>query len=1281
MPAEIIPFDRFWRAGHPMHPRTTPWRRWSAYFVLTLLVGLIGGYAYITDSNRVRRMAESYLSEMLGQHVQVRRATLSIFEGLRLDDVKIRLTGEPNDQPPIFSADTFVIRYSLRQLLAGRIEATQIIAKRPHVQLTQDLDSLLRSYHKVVGAAPSLPATERPSVHRPPPFPEISLRDARVDYRETRPDGSTSFGTLALEGQFSPAEGADRYNFSLQTRGMSEKMGPYIEGSISLASGRITAQLRNFELGQDIRLMLPAPVRQWWEQHELAGKVDINELSYVLPHGQSEAKFTVRTALQGVTLLLRPGELMSTDESDRVASVRDTIETMGSLYRIAGYQGLGPWQPVSDLLTSAPIRLDDMAGGFVFSEDGIRVQAVQADIEGNRIFIDGNIRGYPGRPGLPEPPATLHITSGGKVLTFPASPAYTNSLPHALREIYDQLRPEGTCKLDVTIARSVAGGKISVDGEIDILDGNFIFLRFPYPVRHAGGKIVFSPASGTAPERLELNLHGLGILGGPNEKTMVHVTGLMGPLGNDAGVAIRVASDEVFSEETLTNAFPIEVQRTLRMFGAEGKGQSPTFHGSFTCDVNRAVGPDQPWLLFTHVKIDSGTGALAAFPYPLKDLAMELKIGEDHVDIINAHMNKGPASLRVDGKVTWAPQVRVRVGHHFEMHRTNEPTIVSLTVSAHDLPIDQDLLDALPADRRQWIEELGLSGKLDINGTVRSETQARPIIPANRNSPLANSGPVDSALPEMAYDLDLTLHDGTVWPRQGTFAVSDVTGKFKLTPQSIELVGLKGRREDATLGITGEMEFGDTGTSATLRLTADNMTLDPPLYAILPKAGQQAWDQLRPKGTLDAIVDFTGPIGAVKPGATPPSEHEKVILKPRQMAVNPKVFPYALDHVTGTVVVDDGKTTLENITAKHGEGTLKLSGNAEEVGKNDVWTLALEGKSVTVDKSFITAMPAALAESLGSMGLKGKVDWAIPRFVYTAPHESADPTIGTIDIAGKIMLDHTDLDVGVSLAGVTGTLTGRGVVENGRTKELHGQIDVASMTAAGRPVTNFHGTVDRDAGSDETRLAKMAAVFADGDIAGNVTLTSPAKGPSRYSIDMVLRDADAAIIAHTEKAGLKGQLSASLGLEGIVDDPKSRRGRGDVLVNGQGMYELPVVLGLLQITNLALPINHPFTEGSARFNVDGQRVTFDNISLSSKSMRMQGEGHLDFDTKKVAMTFTTDNPRALQIPFISDIWRNAQKELFKIEVRGTVQSPKVTARSFNTVTTTVDEVFNHGKKQ
>jgi hypothetical protein len=917
-----------------------------------------------------------------------------------------------------------------------------------------------------------------------------------------------------------------------------------------------------------------------------------------------------------------------------------------------------------------------MAGAFVFSEAGIAVEGVQADIEGNRIFIDGKVHGYPGRPGLAEPPATLHITSGGKVLTLPAAPAYTNSLPRAVREIYDQLRPQGTCKLDVTVARPIAGGKISVDGQIDVLDGNFVFLRFPYPVRKATGKIVFSPAKGAIPERLEMNLRGLGIKGGPNENTMVSVVGVMGPLGNEAGVGIRVASDEVFSEKTLTNAFPIEVQRTLRMFDAEGEGQFPTFHGSFTCDVNRAVGADEPWLLFTHVKIDSATGSLEAFPYPLKDLAIELKIGEDHVDIINAHMKKGPATLRVDGRVSWAPQVRVRVGRHFELRRTNAPTVTKLTVAAQNLPIDDDLLAALPVDRRQWIEEMGLSGRLDINGVVRSHSQGHGPSTTHRAMPGDRPAP-----PEISYELDIALHDGTVWPRQGTFAVSEVAGTLKLKPDAIELQELTGKREEATLGATGSVAFGANGATAKLQLTADNLMLDPPLYAILPKAAQDAWNQLRPQGSLDATVNFAGPVGKVRPTTQPVTERQRVVLKPHEMAIHPKIFPYPLDHVSGSVVVDNGKTTLHDITARHGEGAFALSGSAETVGENDVWSLAMQGKNVTIDKALIDAMPAAVGASLRSMELKGTVDWDIPRFVFTSPHESEDLAAGTIEADGKIVLKDAALDVGVALADVNGTLSGRGVVEAGETREIHGQVDVSSMTAAGRPVTKFHGIVDRDTDSEETRLTKMAAAFADGDVAGSVTLASPKKGAARYNIDLVLRDADAAIIAHTEKAGLKGRLSASLGLEGIVDDPKSRRGRGDVLVSGQGMYQLPVVLGLLQITNLALPINHPFNEGSARYSVDGQRVTFDNISLSSKSMRMQGEGHLDFDTRKVSMTFTTDNPNALQIPFISDVWRNAQKELFKIEVRGTVQSPKVTANTLNTVTTTVDEVFNHGRKQ
>ena len=74
-------------------------------------------------------------------------------------------------------------------------------------------------------------------------------------------------------------------------------------------------------------------------------------------------------------------------------------------------------------------------------------------------------------------------------------------------------------------------------------------------------------------------------------------------------------------------------------------------------------------------------------------------------------------------------------------------------------------------------------------------------------------------------------------------------------------------------------------------------------------------------------------------------------------------------------------------------------------------------------------------------------------------------------------------------------------------------------------------------------------------------------------------------------------------------------------------------------------------------------------------MLMTGDGHLDFGTRQVRMTFVTDNPGGFQVPFLQDLWRGAQHELLRIHVKGTVQEPKVQAGMFGTVTTTVDEVF------
>src|SRR3974377_1730461 len=113
MPKSLQPpdrlFDRTWRPGHPFHPRISLTRRWAMGIIFFLLCCIIWGYAFITDSNRVGRMAEQYLSSLLGGKVTVGSATLSIFEGLRLDVVTLYTDPSRSPASMLFSAKSFVV--------------------------------------------------------------------------------------------------------------------------------------------------------------------------------------------------------------------------------------------------------------------------------------------------------------------------------------------------------------------------------------------------------------------------------------------------------------------------------------------------------------------------------------------------------------------------------------------------------------------------------------------------------------------------------------------------------------------------------------------------------------------------------------------------------------------------------------------------------------------------------------------------------------------------------------------------------------------------------------------------------------------------------------------------------------------------------------------------------------------------------------------------------------------------------------------------------------------
>ncbi len=700
-------------------------------------------------------------------------------------------------------------------------------------------------------------------------------------------------------------------------------------------------------------------------------------------------------------------------------------------------------------------------------------------------------------------------------------------------------------------------------------------------------------------------------------------------------------------------AFSPEVHQALSLFDAPGKGQFPQFQGAFSTHVLRKIGANQRITYDTDIKLVDATAALVGFPYPARHVQADVHVRDGYVDVESAEMRRGNATVDLSGRVSWNDPAAGPVP-------TTGPT--ALTVTVRDLPVDDDLLAALPADCADWIRKTGVKGLLDVDGTLHAP-------PATIEHPGAAGQPPASrpSAAALEYDFAITLHDGSVRPRNGDFLVTDVGGRMHLTRDRLDLLTVHGRHGTGTLSAQGSVTW--TGDTPHLAFTASgqNLLLEKSLYALLPPAARDAWDELQPAGTLDAEVSYApvdtgaapGPtvrvdltaapaiasIEPVVPAAPTPSVADsglppgfRATLKPRSLTATLRSIPYRLDHVGGTVEVSPEGVVLRDITASHDKARFTLSGTGA-VGQATAWDLKLTGQDVESDADLHRALPAALTDLIDGLKLKGKIGIRLDRFVYRPPLGAAGGSTASpeIDLRGALTLDGANLNVGVPIDSVKGALTFDAAVRQGRLHSLTGALDLGSLRMAGRTVSDLKATLAKPAERQELIIDGMQGILAGGDVAGQASLSFPDDGPSRYVLSLVVRNADVKDLAGETDQNLSGRLTASLALEGAWGKADARRGRGDVVVTGKDLYRIPVVLGMMQITNLSLPISSPFNSGIARYSVEGQKVAFEKIELRSNNMLMSGDGKLDFATKQVRMNFVTDNPGGFQVPIVQDL--------------------------------------------
>jgi hypothetical protein len=1226
-------FEKSWRPRHPLRRRHCAARRRTMAIVLLFLAIIIFGYVYLTDAQRVRSMASAYLSDLLGGEVTIGKANLSIFEGLRLDDVTLRVDKGYQPDSIIFHARTFLIRYHLTELLAGRLSATQIIAIDPVVMLVEDSQTHRWNYQRLWNGhgPPKRPRSN--GVLGPMILPQVILRDAEVAYMELRQGKTVPVGWYSIEGSLVPNdEEPDRYDFQLQSRGRAS-MGPSVNGILRTQGGISIAHMQNFTFGPDVKTMLLAEPRQWCEWHQLQGSINVPEMVYNPNPGGSGPIFRAELVLSDVEMAIHPQEWMTREQNRRIQSFHDFLGTS----QASRWLSPGVIQALRRLSTPEPIRFSQVSGDLVFTEQGIELSGITGKVESNWFNIDGTMQGY-----SPDAPAHLTISSvTGHDLDIPdISPDYLGTLPKEAQDVIEHLHPRGTCAIRVDIQRGEPGGKPSIKGQIDIKDGQFVFADFPYPISRVTGQILIGddPIAHMDGIRL-LNVEGHGPRDGPNADATVTLNGFVGPLKGVSGVSLQVEGTNVIGDAVARAALPPDARRALQMFDPDGHGEFPKFHGSFSCHVFREPGPHKPWKVDTYLKFDNAEGRLAAFPYPLKLYTGWLDIHDGYLNLVDARMRRGDGELAIGGIIRWKTTTST----------STQPSGPYLKVTARNLPIDDDLKNALPTPQRAWVQNSGLSGVLDMDGR---------IFPSGGSE-------------NVSFTFDGSLRDGKIQSDGAEAAMSGLTAKLHLIPTRLEIDGLTGQRGPSTLTAQATIDWAGGRPRIILSAAANSLQLNQSLYQMLPRAARDGWDSVHPRGDVDATLELSDLIGL------PPDRLELHVI-PRHLSVTPAPLPYRLEDVSGDIFASPQEMVLRDLKATHGNSQIAVSGQGR-LDKQQAWDLKISAENLAVDNELLAALPDSLATVLRGLKVSGNIGLDLPKLNYwptgqTAATQPADAR-GDIDFAAKIKMEGASMDVGLPATNMRGDLDLAGLVRGGDLHRLAGQCEVDSLLLAGRPASDFKFALAKSSDDPEIDVTRVEGKFADGDIAGQGDYIYPDNAPSRYDVNLVLRDADVRQLTSGPAKDINGRLTASLQLGGAWDDPASRRGHGDVAVVGDRLYNIPVMLGLMQITNLQLPLSSPFNRIQTRYTLEGQKVTFETIELKSNDVTMTGSGELDFAAKQVSLWLATTNPALVALPIVGPLLGGANEELLRIHIKGTIDQPKVSASTFDTVTTTVDQVF------
>lgn len=423
-------------------------------------------------------------------------------------------------------------------------------------------------------------------------------------------------------------------------------------------------------------------------------------------------------------------------------------------------------------------------------------------------------------------------------------------------------------------------------------------------------------------------------------------------------------------------------------------------------------------------------------------------------------------------------------------------------------------------------------------------------------------------------------------------------------------------------------------------------------------------------------------------GTTPEIQGE---LRPRSLRLTMSDGTIDFPHIDGVAKFDRRSVSFDKAVLNADAWNVAISGAwKQDVSGRSEGSAHLAIDSLGIPADLVAAAPAGVCDALRDLKVDATGQVLIPTLDIQAwwDSPSGEDSNGRPDrlkVAGQLVIEGGSADVGVEVTEAFGTVDFEAARE-GRDALLRYDLSgsFAGMRLAGVELTNSHVRVVSGEKPGETfvpslsgdcyggRLSGQASVFPTGgnresldrDFDVRMALSGVTLGPLIEGLRSNLatgRPADGTTSppARSGSAGFASRSTARLdvgiSLTGTLGKPETRRGRGTASAGQGTLVSLPLIIRLVEASNLMLPLGEPLDLLQASFFVQGRTVSFEELSIFSSSVEFLGFGTLTFPDMDLDMIFT--HKATYRIPIVGHVLEGLRNELVTTTVGGTLANP------------------------